>query len=84
MEMSNLLNVTDIAKRLRLSVSMVYQLVAERKISHRRIGGAIRFAESDLEEYLESVRHGRKSGENWSKKTNRRNRRTVNRNKDWF
>jgi excisionase family DNA binding protein len=50
------LTVAQAAKRLALSPSKVYRLVAARRIPHHRFDGAIRFSESDLEEYLESTK----------------------------
>jgi excisionase family DNA binding protein len=43
-----LLTVADVARRLRLSRATVYQLVAEGKLSHVRIGNAIRFVPSEI------------------------------------
>ncbi len=78
------LSVAEVADRLGLSASTVYQLVAERKMSHRRIGGAIRFEESDLAEFLEATKRGRKSADGWPKQADPRTRQKVPRGKDWF
>jgi excisionase family DNA binding protein len=52
-----LLTVHDAAKVMNASKSLVYQLVAERKITTYKIGhGAIRFRLEDLLEYLEQCR----------------------------
>lgn len=51
-----LLKVSDVAKRLSLSQSMVYELVERRRISHHKIGGAIRISEDQLREFLEKTR----------------------------
>jgi excisionase family DNA binding protein len=48
-----LLSVRDVAKRLSLSESTVRGFVARGKIAHRRLGGAIRFTEEDLAEFIE-------------------------------
>lgn len=55
----SLLTVKEVAGRLKVSQACVYQLVAEQKLAHVRIGcgrGAIRIAERDLESFLESCR----------------------------
>ena len=44
------------AKRLGISQSKLYQLAADRKIAHYRVGGKIVFAEADLDAYLDSCR----------------------------
>lgn len=54
-----LLNVAEVAKRLGVSAALVYQLVADGRLACYRIGlrrGAIRFAEADVERYLQSCR----------------------------
>lgn len=84
MSNSNLLRIADVAERLRVSASKVYELVAKRKIAHRRIDGAIRFEEADVREYLQSTKHGRKSAESWPARTNPRQGQKINRSKTWF
>ena len=84
MSTANLLRVAEVAKRLGLSSSKIYQLVTDRKISCRRIDGAIRFEETDLAEFLESTKRGRKSADGWPKRADPRNRQKVPRGKDWF
>ena len=54
-----LLNVADVAELLRVSASLVYQLVESGKLVVYRIGngrGAIRFRPQDIETYLSSCR----------------------------
>ena len=54
-----LLTVKEVAERLNVSPACVYQLVAEHKIAHVRIGcgrGAIRITESDLQAFLQGCR----------------------------
>lgn len=80
----SLLRVADVAERLGLSASKVYQLVSEKKISHRRIGRIIRFDEVDLEEYREAIKCGRRAAETWSSKTEPREKQQAVRSKDWF
>ena len=53
------LTVKDVAARLNISVSCIYQLVESGKLAHHRIGlgrGAIRFSDGDIDEYLAGVR----------------------------
>lgn len=54
-----LLKVNEVAMRLSLSVSKVYELVERRTISHHKIGGAIRISEQQLTEYLEMTKRER-------------------------
>jgi len=54
-----LLTVKDVAGRLNVSQSCIYQLVETGKIPHHRIGvgrGAIRFTEDDITDYLSQAR----------------------------
>ena len=54
-----LLTVKDVAQRLNVSQSCIYQLVETGKLPHHRIGigrGAIRFSEEDIAKYLEVTR----------------------------
>jgi excisionase family DNA binding protein len=60
-EMSSpqLLTVKEVSTRLRVSPSLVYQLVEAGKLACHRIGkgrGAIRIASSDLKAYLQACR----------------------------
>jgi excisionase family DNA binding protein len=52
------MTVTEAAKRLQISGSKLYQLVAKRLITHYRIGGKIVFFEDDLAAYLATCRVG--------------------------
>ena len=51
-----MLTVKEVAERLNLSSSKVYQLVSEGRLSHHRFDGAIRFAEEQIQDYLEETR----------------------------
>jgi excisionase family DNA binding protein len=51
-----LLKVAQVAERLSLSESKVYQLVEEGRIAHHRLGGAIRFSEEQVDAYLEATK----------------------------
>lgn len=48
-----LLHIEEVAKRLSISKSMAWKLVAEGEIRCIRIGRAIRISEAQLAEYLE-------------------------------
>lgn len=53
----SVLTVKEVAEQLKVSPGCVYQLVAERKLGHVRVGcgrGAIRVPESDLQAFLTS------------------------------
>jgi len=55
-----LLTVKDVATRLNVSQSCIYQLVESGRIIHHRIGlgrGAIRFTEANLESFLSDSKH---------------------------
>jgi excisionase family DNA binding protein len=54
-----MLTVKQVAERLNVSQSCVYQLVERRQIPHHRIGlgrGAIRFTEDDVSQFLRRSR----------------------------
>jgi excisionase family DNA binding protein len=48
----------ETARRIGISNSKLYQLVAARAIAHYRIGGKIVFFEADVDAYLASCRVG--------------------------
>ena len=51
-----ILTVREVAERLKVSQGCVYQLVAERRLPHFRIGlgrGCIRVKDDDLQKFLE-------------------------------
>jgi excisionase family DNA binding protein len=48
-----LLTVAEAAKILAISTSTLRGLVAARRIASRKIGGSIRFAQEDIDEFLE-------------------------------
>ena len=53
------LTVKEVAERLKVSQGCVYQLVAERRLQHLRIGcgrGAIRIREEDLQAFIDGCR----------------------------
>ena len=54
-----MLKVSDVAERLSLSESCVYELVQRRRICHHKIGGAIRISEEQLAEFLDQTRQER-------------------------
>jgi|FLYL01.1.fsa_nt_gi excisionase family DNA binding protein len=47
-----MLKVSEVASRLSLSPSKVYELVEKGKLPHYRIGGSIRVSEEQLSEFL--------------------------------
>ncbi len=54
------LQAPELAKRLNLSESKIYQLVEGGKLEHHRFGGAIRFSEEQITGYLEETRQERR------------------------
>lgn len=54
-----LLRVAEIAKRLSISSSKVYQLIEKGELPHHRIGGAVRVSEEQLAAYLEVTKRDR-------------------------
>ncbi len=55
-----MLRIKQVAERLNLSESKVYELVEQGKLGHHRMDGAIRVSEEQLAEYLETTkREGR-------------------------
>jgi excisionase family DNA binding protein len=58
-KISALMTVSDVAERLRISVSLVYQMVESGKLPVIRIGngrGAVRFTNEDIDSYINSHR----------------------------
>jgi excisionase family DNA binding protein len=56
-----MLTVSDVATRLHVSKSIIYQLIESGMLPCHRIGigrGTIRVSESDLDAYLDSCREG--------------------------
>ena len=57
-----LMTVKEVARRLRVSASLVYQLIDSGRLGCHRIGngrGAIRIRREDMDEYLNQCRHDR-------------------------
>ena len=54
--MGNLKSVTDLAAILGCEKITVYRLVKSGKIPHRRIGALLRFSDTDIQTYLDSVK----------------------------
>jgi len=50
------LRVKQVAERLSLSESKVYELVEQGKLGHHRMDGAIRVSEEQIAEYLDETR----------------------------
>lgn len=58
---SDLLTVPQVAARLSVSPSLVYQMIESGKLGHHRIGngrGTIRVSQTDLEAYLSASHSG--------------------------
>jgi excisionase family DNA binding protein len=58
---SNMMKVAVVAWRLSVSEAFVYQLIAEGRLKHHRLGkgqGGIRVSEEQLQEYLVGTRKG--------------------------
>lgn len=62
--MSNLKSVTDLAAILGCEKITVYRLVKSGKIPHRRIGALLRFSDTDIQTYIESVKVEKSEGKN--------------------
>lgn len=57
----DLMNVEDVARRLKVSPSFIYQAVAEGRLKHFRLGkgqGGLRVSEEQLEVFLEAQERG--------------------------
>jgi excisionase family DNA binding protein len=63
------MRVAEVAERLKISSAKVYALVEKGSLPHFRFDGAIRISEEQLQEYMNSCRHGRRM-EDWPEKTN--------------
>ena len=50
------MTVTEAAKKIGISTSKLYQLVAARHIAHYRVGGKIVFSEGDITSFQTSCR----------------------------
>ncbi len=53
-----MLKVSQVASRLNLSESKVYELVEKGKLEHYRLDGAIRVSEEQLTAFLENSKRG--------------------------
>ena len=59
--MLELLNISDVAKRLKVSETTIRRLIASGKLRSFRVGDLIRIREQDLIEYVEQQLHGGKT-----------------------
>lgn len=50
------MSVAEAAKRIGISASKLYQLVAARRVSHARVDGKIILSDQDIAEFLASCR----------------------------
>ncbi|HWB08664.1 MAG TPA: helix-turn-helix domain-containing protein [Pirellulales bacterium] len=51
-----LLKVSEVAKRLNLSASKVYQLIEQNRLPHYRLDGTIRVSEEQLADFLDRAK----------------------------
>lgn len=51
-----LLKPAEVAERLNIATSLVYQLVSDKKLASYRINSSVRISEDDLNDYLETRR----------------------------
>jgi excisionase family DNA binding protein len=56
--MPELLTVADVARLLKISISSVRRLQQRRRLPFIKVGGRIRYARSDVADYLERQRVG--------------------------
>ena len=54
--MSVLKDVSSVAEILGCKKITVYRLVRDGKITHRKIGALLKFSDTDIENYIESVK----------------------------
>jgi excisionase family DNA binding protein len=57
------LRVKQVAERLNLSESKVYEMVESGELPHHRFGGAIRVSEDQIAEFLEDTKRERREPE---------------------
>ena len=50
------MKITEAAKKIGISTSMLYQMVAKRQIAFYRVGGRIIFSEDDITSFLAGCR----------------------------
>lgn len=58
-----MLKVSEVARRLNVSQSKVYELIEAGQLTHHRIGGAIRVSEEQLATFLEETKRGKRDAE---------------------
>ena len=58
-----MLRVKQVAERLNLSESKVYEMVERGELPHHRFGGAIRVSEDQIAEFLEETKRERREPE---------------------
>lgn len=57
--MTPMLKVSQVAERLNLSSSKIYEMVESGTLGHHRLGGAIRFSEEQIGAFLEETKRER-------------------------
>lgn len=53
---NNFITPEELAKIFKISKSSIYRLIDKRQIPFFKIGGKLRFSQSDVNDYLENVR----------------------------
>lgn len=51
-----MLTASEVAKQLGISDRKIYELAASRRLASHRFGGAVRFAQEDVDAYVKSCR----------------------------
>jgi excisionase family DNA binding protein len=54
--MSTLKSVDEVSQILGCKKITVYRLIRQGKIPHRRIGALLKFSDSDIQDYIESIK----------------------------
>lgn len=66
-----MLRVKQVAERLNLSESKVYEMLERGELPHHRFGGAIRVSEDQIAEFLEETKRERREPESRSRRPRR-------------
>lgn len=56
----NMLSIKDVAEVLRISTKTVYRLINQGAMQPVKIGRVTRIEDTDLQDYIQSIRRGRK------------------------
>lgn len=55
-----MMTIKDVAEKLRISTKTVYRLINQGAVQPVKIGRATRIEDTDLQNYIQSIRKGRK------------------------